>query len=274
LNLKIKALFLDFDGTISSITLPATSSAVPPQTLENLKRIGQQIPIGIITSKSLPFIIEKTPFAIAWSGLGGLETKIRDEIIRDLCLQKSVKYVKRGLQYAKSLPSEYLTIEEKSDSEGKVAAFSVDWRYSKNPKKARASASRIAAYCETLPVCVIKYRKQPFFDVFPKRANKGKALKLLRQKLALHDGVLYMGDSATDNPAFLNADLSIGVLHKETSTSLTCDYLLEFENVAMFFKTLLENNMLFNSKICHVIRKGRVSSSSTGLTNNAQRNLE
>jgi HAD superfamily hydrolase (TIGR01484 family) len=269
LNLKIKALFLDFDGTISSINLPAASSAVPPEILNNLGRIGQQIPIGIITSKSLPFIIEKTPFAIAWSGLGGLETKIRGEIIRDSCLNKSSKHVKKALQYAKSLHSEYLTIEEKSDSEGKIAAFSVDWRYSTSLKKSRASALRIAAYCGTLPVYVIKYGKQPFFDVFPDRFNKGKALKLLKQKLALRDGVLYMGDSVTDNPAFLTADLSIAVSHEETSTSLACDYFVEFENVAMFFKTLLENNLLFNPKTCHVFRKGRVSSSSTGLTNNA-----
>ena len=253
-NLKIEALFLDFDGTISSINVPLSESAVVSETFLVLQKIREQIPIAIITSKSLPFVVEKTPFAHAWSALGGLETKIGDIIINARCLQTSTKHVINALKYAKSLCDD-LSIEEKLDSEGTVIAFSVDWRHSMNAYKAMEAASRIIAYCETLPVFIVRYEKQPFIDVFPCEVNKGDALLLLKKQLGLRDGVLYMGDSAIDNSAFRLADVAIGVMHAEMSSCLACDYFVKFEDVAEFLNALLENDFFFNPELRAVIHK-------------------
>jgi trehalose-phosphatase len=251
LNIRIRALFLDFDGTISPINVRTSEATVVAETRAVLDKIGQHIPIAVITTKSLPFVVERTPFAQAWSALGGLEIRIGNVVVKAQCLQDA-KNVMDALEYSKNVGDDVLSIEEKCDSEGNVVAFSVDWRYSKNPEKAKGAASRIAAYCKTLPLFTLRYENQPFFDVFPCQVNKGEALLLLKKQLGLHDGIIYMGDSVLDNPAFESADVAIGVLHKETPACLSCDCFVKFENVTDFLSGLLKNKLVFNTDLPYV----------------------
>ena len=251
----MKGLFLDYDGTISSLNVTRSESTVPAKTCSFLRQISRRIPVAILSAKDLLFLIERTPFAQAWSALGGLETKTKDGIIKASCLKKVNKGVMRALKYARTFCSTDLTIGEKLDSGGEVVAFSVDWRHSKDPNETSVTASRIAAYCETLPIFTVRYENQPYFDVFPCRVDKGDALLLLKEKLGLRNGVLYMGDSILDNPAFELADVSLGVIHAETSTCLTCDYFVRFEDVADFLSTLLQNDFVFSPDLSSIIRK-------------------
>jgi len=51
-----------------------------------------------------------------------------------------------------------------------------------------------------------------------------------------------------DNSAFKASNISVGVIHDETPLNLLeCDYLLKFENVPSFLKTLLDHNLQFSS---------------------------
>ena len=243
---RIKALFLDYDGTISPINVPKSESFVPLETYMILHKIGKQIPVAIITTKALQYVVGRTPFARAWSALGGLETRIGNVTSEVSCLQKLSPHLIKALKYSKSLSGNDLTIEEKRDSEGTVVAFSVDWRQCRDYHQSKATASTILSYCETLPIVVIRYERQPFFDVFPCAISKGKALMELKAKLGLHDGILYMGDSKVDNSAFKMADLSICVIHAETPKDLSCAYFVKFEDVPIFLNNLLENDMRFN----------------------------
>lgn len=244
--MKVDGLFIDYDGTISPLNTTREESRVPEETQAVLSQIKEHIPVGIITTKDMGFILPRTTFATAWGAVGGLETKIGDRIIADPCVQPSLPYISMALEYARRYSDTLLFIEEKKNSTGQTIAFCVDWRQSQNPQEAESRASRILASCQRPPLTVIGYEEQPFFDVYPCHIDKGKALAGMKRKLNLRSGVIYMGDSKVDNPAFKVADIGIGVSHEESAGELTCDYYVKFENVAKFFQHLVENNLVFD----------------------------
>jgi hydroxymethylpyrimidine pyrophosphatase-like HAD family hydrolase len=250
----IGALFTDYDGTLSPINVPRLESQVPPKTMLVLNKIKEHIPVAVITTKSLEFVVARTPFACAWSALGGLETRIGEITSRASCL-KNTRDLATALRYAKSRSEGVLAVEEKRDSQGEVVAFSVDWRFADNPDRAGKTAMIVLSFCESLPVATFRYKGQPFFDVFPCVVNKGKALLDLKQKLRVLDNVMYMGDSAADNPAFELADVAVGVMHAETPKDLACNYFVRFEDIVGFLKCLLENDFLFDPNFPVILHK-------------------
>jgi HAD superfamily hydrolase (TIGR01484 family) len=243
--MKMDGLFLDYDGTISPLNVTREESKVPEETQAILSQIKEHIPIGIITTKDLSFILPRTPFATAWGAIGGLEMKIGKRIIIDPRVQAALPYISLALGYARRCSDTLLFIEEKKDSAGQTVAFCVDWRHSQDPQESESRASRVLASCQRPPLNVIKYEGQPFFDVYPCNVDKGRALAVLKRNFNLRSGVMYIGDSKVDNPAFEVADIGIGVLHKESKTDLNCDYYIKFEDVAGLLRRLIENNLVF-----------------------------
>jgi hydroxymethylpyrimidine pyrophosphatase-like HAD family hydrolase len=217
-----------------------------------LAQIGRFLPISVFTMKDLSFVMPRTPFAHAWSAIGGLEMRIGKRVLKRECLEHTLSNVSVALEYAKSqTTSSGVEVEEKQDSEGRTVAFCVDWRRARDSKMARHEAERIAAYCKASKLRVIKYESQPFYDVCPVAPDKGRALQEMLNELAMKNcGVLYLGDSEMDNPAFRVSDISIGVIHDDIRLkTLDCDYLVEFENVPDFLNALLANSLLFSSDL-------------------------
>ena len=246
LPVRVNGLFLDYDGTISPLNVPREESKVPEETEAILYRIKPLIPVGIFTTKDMSFIVPKTPFASAWCAIGGLEIKIGERIITGQYSQKALRYISLAMQYTRNNSDNYLFIEEKRNSAGETIAFCVDWRQHQNSKEAETKANDVMAYCQRLPLNVIRYEEQPFFDVYPCPIDKGKALVDLKRNLGVSGGVMYMGDSKADNPAFNIADISIGVLHEESNANLTCHYYIKFENVTSLLQNLKANNLVFS----------------------------
>jgi hydroxymethylpyrimidine pyrophosphatase-like HAD family hydrolase len=253
---NITSLFLDYDGTIAPPGVTRLESRVAEDTTLLLHQIGKLIPIGIVTTKDLSFILPRTPFANAWSTIGGLEMMVGDAVEQPSGLQTALPYITRALEHAKRCAGDSLFIEEKQDSKRQTVAFCVDWRYTRKKKHAENTAISVRSYCQTLPLEVVTYGQQPFFDVYPCRIDKGKALVELKRHLKIQSGVMYLGDSKVDNPALKMADIGIGVLHEESLTlELECDYYVKFAGVTNLLQHLLENGMTFDERFPEIIKR-------------------
>lgn len=248
-RIPIKLLVLDYDGTISPLNVARTKSKVPEETHVMLQRIGRFIPIAIVTTKDLSFVMPRTSFAHAWSAASGLEAKINGKTLQKKGYLRRLKRVSLALEYARSCLTCYgIEVEEKRDMNCRTIAFCVDWRRAQDAEKAMNEANNVAVHCEELGLKVVGYGCQPFFDVYPLPVDKGGALEEMLKELNSKRGVLYMGDTEADNPAFERSDVSVGVVHKETCVEkLACDYLVKFEDVSSFLGRLLANHFLFDS---------------------------
>jgi hypothetical protein len=199
--------------------------------------------------KDLSFVTPRTPFAHAWSAIGGLEVKVGKKVVKRECLESLLPAVSLAVQYVKQhITVLGVEIEEKHDSEGRTVAFCVDWRRARDFRRAKVEVEHVVSYCERLGLKLLRYQNQPFYDVYPVDPDKGRALQETLHELEVKSGVLYLGDSEMDNSAFRASDLSLGIIHEETPLkALDCDYLLKFEHVPRFLKTLIANNLQFSS---------------------------
>ena len=244
----MKCLSSDYDGTISPLNASRLESRVPLETRVMLRQIGRSLPISIVTMKDLSFIMPRTPFAQAWSAIGGLEMRIGRRVVKRESLEHRLTKISRAIEYAKSqITSAGVEIEEKQDSEGHAVAFCVDWRQAEDSKSAREEVERFATYFKTLGLRLIRYETQPFYDVYPVTPDKGLALLEMLSELRVKSGVLYLGDSKMDNSAFRASSVSLGVVHDETPVqSLECDYFVKFECVPDFLNALVRNDFQFS----------------------------
>ncbi len=248
-KMAVNCLVSDYDGTISPLDVPRSKSRVSEKTRIMLQKIGSLIPIVIVTTKDLAFVTARTPFVYSWSAVSGLERKIGDTIQKRRGYGHKLRNVSLAIEYAKShISGTGVEIEEKRNMSHRSIAFCVDWRQAKDAVTAMKEADAVADHCKSLGLKLIRHEGQPFFDVYPVSIDKGVALKEMLKELKLKNGVLYLGDSEADNPAFEASDVSVGVIHTKTRLQkLVCDYVVKFEDVSSFLSRLLANGLMFDS---------------------------
>lgn len=247
--MKVDGLFLDYDGTISPLTVTRQQSKVLPHLESLLRAMQRRVNIGVISTKDLAFVLPRTPFAHAWAAIAGLELRIGTRVIQPQNIDAGLPFLNQALEFARQNAGNGGVIEEKCDSTGKPLAFCVDWRLVKNEKTIRTMSTRLLAYCKSLPLNVIEYEGKPYFDVFPCPIDKGRTLLTMKQNLGISGATLYMGDSHTDNPAFKAVDIGIGVSNFRRPLDLECQYWINFGDIAEFLNHLFKNQFTFSTDL-------------------------
>jgi hydroxymethylpyrimidine pyrophosphatase-like HAD family hydrolase len=160
-----------------------------------------------------------------------------------------------------------ITVERKFTSDNQIlAGITIDYRHLKEWQSYKRniephlkeifqrnmnSSSANQQYIQT-------YSTHPFMDIYSVRCNKGLAFDATISELScfndadddITQNILYLGDSENDNPAFKRADVSIGVCSdKRLNPELTCQYLVEFNQLSIFLKRLQYNDFVFLDKL-------------------------
>lgn len=122
----------------------------------------------------------------------------------------------------------------------------------KNPPILKLSNSHFYYYLQKF--FVQNYTTHPFIDIYSTKISIGNAYDCIISELfkSNHNKgkIMYLGDSENDNPAFKNADISIGInSDNRLKPDLKCKYNLKYENLTIFLKKLANNNFEFSESL-------------------------
>ncbi|HET7390777.1 MAG TPA: HAD-IIB family hydrolase [Nitrososphaeraceae archaeon] len=163
-----------------------------------------------------------------------------------------------------------VSIERKYISNNEtLAGITIDWRHLQDwesfktrseplLKKAIEKQQKLSFNGNTLYTQT--YATHPFIDVYAAKCDKGMAFDSIASEISYVKGkgqrIMYLGDSENDNPAFRRADLSIGVLSDDRlNPKLDCDYTVSFDNLSIFLKKLLDNDLVFSDDLLPAYQK-------------------
>jgi HAD superfamily hydrolase (TIGR01484 family) len=236
--LKISAIFSDYDGTLAPEDVALDASSVPKEIEEPLLGLSSSVSVAIVTSKDYAFVRPRTPFAAAWACVSGLEIVLSDG--RTLATSRMADKLREGLNYVKRHNQSGLELELKRSTANDLLAFSVHWRGKSPPTELIAKAT---AKLSGIGLTVVHDPAQPFLDVFGGRPDKGRAVRELKTLLGVSGNVLFIGDSAADNAAFEEADVSICVDHGQGLDDVRCRYTLGRERLGPFLSSLSANGL-------------------------------
>ncbi len=254
--LQIDAIFSDYDGTLSPFAVNRDNALVPRPLYKTLSIVSKKIPFCIITTKTVNYIQDKIEFCKGVAGIGGLEISIGAKMIYPSVSSHTRKSILTVFDFARSVMHDMkdVLLEEKKTAGGELLGFTVDWRLSKNWDSYKEVVRPLIQKSKRDGLFVLTYRDHPFFDVYVKKPDKGKALIKLKKELRINGNILYLGDSENDSTAFEKSGVSIGITREEVKPLLNCEYLLPYDNLNAALRTLVKNNMIFDPVLLNLKR--------------------
>lgn len=244
---KVEAIFSDYDGTLCALELRRENTFISPRLRRMLTKASKLVKLGIITTKDLYFIKDRVPFAHGYAATSGLEMQVGDKMTLDEQSEANPKLEKTYQDALKKILQirDNIMVERKETEDGDLIAFCIDWRLSRNWDEAHRKAAPVLALCKEQGMFVVESSISPFANIFPFEVDKGAAFAKLREEMGVTGPVMYLGDSEADDPAFLLADISVGIKHRRVMPPLKCKYKLEFFELEVFLSKLIESNFNF-----------------------------
>lgn len=246
--MRIAALFCDYDGTLAPTEAKREDSRVSEGLERTLRGIAARAKVAIVTSKDFAFIQPRTKFARGWACAGGLEVRVGQKVVT----RGNLADLGQALAVAESIKEDGLVVETKRGAGGEILGLCVDWTGGRKPTpKALAELSRAAGDGVT-----VTDEEGRFIDIFAQKPDKGKAVAELKRLLGVDGTVMFIGDSGEDNPAFREAEVSMGVSHGQPLTRLDCTFVVNQNDLESFLEALLGRGMDFSPRFGPVRRKG------------------
>jgi hypothetical protein len=98
---------------------------------------------------------------------------------------------------------------------------------------------------------MLTYASHPFIDAYITQCD-GIAFDYFISELSTIEGIskgpqtiMYLGDSDNDNPAFVRADVSIGIKSDDRlNPKLSCAKVVEFHELTKFLRKLMDNDFV------------------------------
>jgi HAD superfamily hydrolase (TIGR01484 family) len=285
---QIDVLLSDYDGTLcptTSVRGDSGQSKISNELKELLFCMSRLIPLCIISSKDFAFLHKRTRFAKILSCVLGIETVFHrphndDNRISNFdCIDVQHLIVNRQTLCDNSRVLYNLTkilqsykgvmIEEKHTSDKEILiGLTIAYRHLENWHSFKQNNEPVLKEIIQKGIdvnlspnvsskdgpLIITYSSHPFLDVYGVECNKGLAfdhvLSRLEQKRVRGTNVMYLGDSENDNPAFIKSDISIGIrTDARINPVLDCEYMLDFNQLPIFLKGLIDNNLMFSDKL-------------------------
>jgi HAD superfamily hydrolase (TIGR01484 family) len=275
LKQRVHAILTDYDGTLvrTADAKNLETNIIPSELEEILEKVSSEIPVCVISTKDFEFLKRKTAFARVLSCMMGIETLVlkkhrSSQTIEKCLLHADSQVLQRKSKALEAIAEEVTSNEKFSDvlveckhtSDGILAGLTIDWRHlsddwSHHRRGIMHFVSSMVANLKKSPVpvdiYVQKYSEHPFVDIYSIECNKGIAFDTVISELAYAPahgkGILYLGDSENDNPAFRKAGISIGIRSDaRVNPKLDCSYLLDYEQLSSFLMKLRNNDYLFN----------------------------
>jgi trehalose-6-phosphatase len=145
-----------------------------------------------------------------------------------------------------------------------LAGITIDWRHlqdwesfkkTSEPLLKKAIEKQQKLFFNGNTLYTQTYATHPFIDVYAVKCDKGMAFDSIASEISYVKGkgqkiIMYLGDSENDNPAFKKSDVSIGVLSDDRlNPNLDCKYTVSFDNLSVFLKKLLDNDLVFSDDL-------------------------
>ncbi|RPJ24433.1 MAG: hypothetical protein EHM25_14435 [Nitrosopumilales archaeon] len=289
---QVSAILSDYDGTLCSTTSVRSGIGITNTISQGLEQIlfsiSEFIPICIISSKDFAFLHKRTRFANILSCVLGIETVIhnshhssneidnscirsQDLIANSHSLMDNSKLLYNVVKILQTHNYENIIIEEKYTSNREILiGLTIDYRHledwqsfkeNKEPMLRetiqRGINTNLSSNTSSKDSPFIqKYSSHPFLDVYGVECNKGLAFDSVLSHLEKKEtgiNIMYLGDSENDNPAFRKSDISIGICSDtRLNPLLDCKYVLDFEQLPIFLRSLMDDNYVFSEELLPV----------------------